>query len=91
MQMMPTSEISCGYTDFQQGEIEEITKHAEAMNVGPLPDAVTDLVHGVEERQAAEAAASALFGRGELSDLTASKSRLWPKGPRKCFGRRPVP
>ena len=37
------------------------------MNVWPsawLADAVTDLVHGVEERQAAEAAASALFGRG---------------------------
>ena len=66
------------YTDFQQSEIEEIeAKHAEApherLAQRRLADAVTDLVHGVEERQAAEAAASALFGRGELSDLTASQ------------------
>ena len=66
------------YTDFQQSEIEEIeAKHAEApherLAQRQLADAVTDLVHGVEERQAAEAAASALFGRGELSDLTASQ------------------
>lgn len=30
---------------------------------------LTDLVHGVEARQAVEAAAAALFGRGELRDL----------------------
>lgn len=34
-----------------------------------LADDVTDLVHGVAEREAATAAASALFGRGELRDL----------------------
>ena len=66
------------YTDFQQNEIEDIeAKHAEApherLAQRRLADAVTDLVHGVEERQAAEAAASALFGRGELPDLTASQ------------------
>jgi tyrosyl-tRNA synthetase len=34
-----------------------------------LADDVTDLVHGVEERQAAVAAADALFGRGILGEL----------------------
>ena len=34
-----------------------------------LADDVTDLVHGVAEREAAVAAASALFGRGELGEL----------------------
>jgi len=36
-----------------------------------LADDVTDLVHGVEQRQAAVAAAAALFGRGELRELDA--------------------
>ncbi|MCB0886475.1 MAG: tyrosine--tRNA ligase [Propionibacteriaceae bacterium] len=36
-----------------------------------LADDVTDLVHGVAEREAAVAAASALFGRGELAELSA--------------------
>ena len=36
-----------------------------------LADDVTDLVHGVVEREAAVAAASALFGRGELAELSA--------------------
>ncbi|HMR12428.1 MAG: tyrosine--tRNA ligase [Propioniciclava sp.] len=35
-----------------------------------LADDVTDLVHGVAEREAAVAAASALFGRGELAELS---------------------
>ena len=35
-----------------------------------LADDVTDLVHGVTERTAAVAAASALFGRGELTELS---------------------
>ncbi|MBK7821475.1 MAG: tyrosine--tRNA ligase [Tessaracoccus sp.] len=35
-----------------------------------LADDVTDLVHGVTERTAAVAAASALFGRGELAELS---------------------
>ena len=34
-----------------------------------LADDVTDLVHGVQEREAAVAAAGALFGRGELAEL----------------------
>lgn len=37
-----------------------------------LADDVTDLVHGVAEREAATAAAAALFGRGELTELSAS-------------------
>ena len=35
-----------------------------------LADDVTDLVHGVAEREAAVHAAGALFGRGQLEDLT---------------------
>ena len=34
-----------------------------------LADDLTDLVHGVEQRKAAEAAAQAILGRGELRDL----------------------
>ena len=34
-----------------------------------LADDITDLVHGVAERRAAEAAAAALFGRSELREL----------------------
>lgn len=37
-----------------------------------LADDITDLVHSVPEREAAVAAAQALFGRGELSELPAS-------------------
>lgn len=37
-----------------------------------LADDITDLVHGVAERQAAEAAAAALFGRGDLTELSAA-------------------
>ncbi len=37
-----------------------------------LADDVTDLVHGVAEREGASAAAGALFGRGELPDLSAA-------------------
>lgn len=37
-----------------------------------LADDVTDLVHGVSEREAASAAAAALFGRGDLVDLPPS-------------------
>ncbi|MDO5500381.1 MAG: tyrosine--tRNA ligase [Propionibacteriaceae bacterium] len=35
-----------------------------------LADDITDLVHGMSEREAAVSAAGALFGRGELSALT---------------------
>lgn len=34
-----------------------------------LADDLTDLVHGVEQRKAAELAAKAVFGRGELAEL----------------------
>ena len=66
------------YTDLSQSEIEAIeAQHTEApherLAQRRLADAVTDLVHGVEEREAAEAAAAALFGRGELSELTSSQ------------------
>ncbi|WP_432560437.1 tyrosine--tRNA ligase [Granulicoccus sp. GXG6511] len=37
-----------------------------------LADDITDLVHGVAERESAAAAAGALFGRGELSSLNES-------------------
>lgn len=37
-----------------------------------LADDVTDLVHGVAEREAASSAAAALFGRGDLADLPPS-------------------
>lgn len=37
-----------------------------------LADDVTDIVHGVAERQAVVAAAGALFGKGELRDLSPS-------------------
>lgn len=37
-----------------------------------LADDITDLVHGVEERNSVAAAAQALFGRGELRELAAS-------------------
>ena len=76
---MPTSEISCVGTPISNKAKSKRLKPSmpkRFMNVWPsarLADAVTDLVHGVEERHAAEAAASALFGRGELSDLTASQ------------------
>ena len=36
-----------------------------------LADELTDLVHGVDEREAATAAASALIGRGDLTALPA--------------------
>ena len=35
-----------------------------------LADDVTDIVHGVEEREGVVAAAAALFGRGELSGMS---------------------
>lgn len=37
-----------------------------------LADDVTDLVHSVAEREAATAAAAALFGRGELAELSSA-------------------
>lgn len=52
-------------------ELEKATQEApfkrEAQRA--LADDITDLVHGETERRSAEAAAGALFGRGELRDL----------------------
>ncbi|APT90847.1 tyrosyl-tRNA synthetase [Corynebacterium sphenisci DSM 44792] len=56
---------------------EEIAGYEEAVAERPfkreaqrrLARELTDLVHGVEARQAVEAAAAALFGRGELREL----------------------
>lgn len=58
-------------------EIEELqtaTKQTPHLRLAQraLADDITDLVHGVEERQAATAAAQALFGRGELEMLPPS-------------------
>ncbi len=58
-------------------EIEELARATEAephkrAAQRALADDVTDLVHGVAERQAASAAAGALFGRGQLTDLPVS-------------------
>ncbi|AQP44777.1 tyrosine--tRNA ligase [Tessaracoccus flavus] len=57
-------------------EIEELEKatieapfRREAQRA--LADDVTDIVHGVDERRGAVAAAAALFGRGELGELDA--------------------
>ncbi|MGA4669904.1 tyrosine--tRNA ligase [Propionibacteriaceae bacterium Y1923] len=55
-------------------ELEQLTlqePHRRAAQRA-LADDLTDLVHGVAEREAATAAAAALFGRGELADLPSS-------------------
>ncbi|MFC6395870.1 tyrosine--tRNA ligase [Luteococcus sanguinis] len=52
-------------------ELERLTQaepHKRAAQKA-LADDITDLVHSVAEREAAVAAAQALFGRGELSEL----------------------
>lgn len=52
-------------------ELERQTEQAPHLRAAQraLADDATDLVHGVEERQGAVAAAQALFGRGSLQDL----------------------
>ena len=64
------------YTDRSREEIDDLaaqTADAPHLRVAQraLADDLTDLVHGVEQRRAAELAAQALFGRGELRDLDA--------------------
>lgn len=60
-----------------RAEIEELERataeepHKRAAQRA-LADDVTDLVHGVAEREAASSAAAALFGRGDLADLPPS-------------------
>ena len=64
---------------FSERDRDEIEHLAELTRTEPqrraaqraLADDVTDLVHSVEEREAAVAAASAIFGRGELRELSA--------------------
>lgn len=52
-------------------ELEKATAETPHLRLAQraLADDVTDLVHGVAEREAAVAAAAALFGRGDLADL----------------------
>ncbi len=62
---------------FSERDRDEIDHLAELTRTEPqrraaqraLADDVTDLVHSVDERRAAVAAASAIFGRGELREL----------------------
>ncbi|TRY19067.1 tyrosine--tRNA ligase [Tessaracoccus rhinocerotis] len=65
------------FTMRSREEIEELERATEAEPYKraaqrALADDVTDLVHGVAEREAATAAAAALFGRSELSQLSPS-------------------
>ena len=65
------------FSERPQAEIEELARqtaeepHLRAAQRA-LADDVTDLVHGVAARQAATAAAAAIFGRGELHDIDAA-------------------
>ncbi len=52
--------------ELERQTVEEPFKRAAQR---ALADDVTDLVHGIAERQSAEAAAAAIFGRGDLSEL----------------------
>lgn len=55
-------------------ELERLTAEKPFLRAGQraLADAVTTFVHGAAETEAAKAAASALFGRGDLAGLDAS-------------------
>lgn len=58
-------------------ELDEITREKPHLRAAQkaLANDVTDLVHSVSQRRAAEDAASALFGRGELDALSESTVR----------------
>ncbi|NLE98190.1 MAG: tyrosine--tRNA ligase [Propionibacterium sp.] len=63
------------FTFRSREEIEELERATEAAPFKraaqkALADDVTDLVHGAAEREAAVRAAGALFGRGELGELS---------------------
>jgi tyrosyl-tRNA synthetase len=65
------------FSERSREELEEIGRRsAEAPHLRiaqrVLADDITDLVHSVDARKAATAAASAIFGRGDLGDLAAS-------------------
>lgn len=55
--------------EIAQIEAETIAAPHKRVAQRALADDVTDLVHGVPEREAAVAAAAAIFGRAELSEL----------------------
>ena len=62
------------FTNRSQAEIEDLERQtAEAPQLRAaqrvLADDLTDLVHSVEQRQAATAAAKAIFGQGDLGEL----------------------
>ncbi len=62
------------FSERPREEIEQIAAEQEAkpftrVAQRALADDITDLVHGRREREAAEAAAAAVFGRSELGDL----------------------
>ena len=65
------------FSERPREELDEIGRESAAaphlrLAQRTLADDVTDLVHSPGERQAATAAAGALFGRGDLQDLDAS-------------------
>lgn len=62
---------SRSHDEIEQLAIETAEKPYLRAAQNALADDMTDLVHGVEDRKRARAAAAALFGRGELSELTA--------------------
>ncbi|HOB06034.1 MAG TPA: tyrosine--tRNA ligase [Propionibacteriaceae bacterium] len=65
------------FSERSRAELDEIDRQtAEASHLRTaqraLADDITDLVHSVAEREAATKAAAALFGRGELRELSAA-------------------
>ncbi|HPZ50034.1 MAG TPA: tyrosine--tRNA ligase [Propionibacteriaceae bacterium] len=65
------------FSERSRAELDEIDRQtAEAPHLRTaqraLADDITDLVHSVAEREAATKAAAALFGRGELRELSAA-------------------
>ncbi|MDO5535318.1 MAG: tyrosine--tRNA ligase [Propionibacteriaceae bacterium] len=57
--------------EIEQIEAQQAEKPFLRVAQRALADDITDLVHGEQERRAAEAAAAALFGRSELRELDA--------------------
>ena len=60
-------------------ELERQTQEAPHLRAAQraLADDITALVHSPADRDAAVAAAAAVFGRSELADLSAESSRAW--------------
>lgn len=64
------------FSDRSRDEVAQLAHHTvtephRRLAQRALADDMTDLVHSPEQRQAATAAAAALFGRGELAELDA--------------------